>query len=124
MLKQRGYFTIETGGKKVILRFCTWTFKRFCELNGDLSLVQLQTLLSTGFSMNQFICLILCASEYEFVKKGEAFPYNDVHACEWIDDLGGLAGAKFIEMIKVVTESFTGNVSHEQKKSPKERAGN
>jgi len=124
MLKQRGYFTIETGGKKVVLRFCTWTFKRFCELNGDLSLVQLQTLLSTGFSMNQFICLILCASEYEFIKTEKPFPFNDVHACEWIDDLGGLAGDKFIEMIKVVTDSFSGNTGHDQKKSLKGKAGN
>lgn len=122
MLQQRGYYTIElSSGEKISLRFCTWTFKRFCEINGNLSLKEFQELMMNGFSLSQFISFVLCASEYEFAKTDRPCPYKEIDASDWIDDLGGFASPHFIDMMQTVSNSFGGNNNHVQKKRPPEK---
>lgn len=122
MLQQRGYYTIKLGdGKKIPLRFCTWTFKRYCELNGNLSLMELQTALN-GMTLSGFVSLLLCASEYMCVKDNKDFNYTDMDASDWIDDMGGITGAGFTEMLKVITATFAdGSANGQEKKIPAEQ---
>lgn len=120
MLKQRGCYTIELSNKeKIPLRFCTWTFVRFCELNNNLSFAELEEKLNT-LSLPEFIQLILCAAEYDFDAKGEAMPYTKRHVSDWIDDIGGLASPAFIAMVGTIKDSFSdGSTANGQtKKKP------
>jgi hypothetical protein len=117
MLHQRGYYTIILGnGKKISLRFCTWSFKRFCELNGNLTLSQLQDALSSGMTLSGFVSLMLCAAEYVCVKEKKEFAYDDMEASDWIDEMGGIAGSGFLAMLSVIIESFTDSSSNGQEK--------
>lgn len=123
MLQQRGYYTINLGdGKKIQLRFCTWTFKRFCEVNGNMTLSQLQDALSSGMTLSGFVSLLLCAAEYVCVKEGKDFSYTDMEASDWIDEMGGIAGSGFVAMLKVIVESFTDAGSNGQEKKIPEKA--
>lgn len=117
MLQQRGHYTINLGdGTKVPLRFCTWTFKRFCEINGNMTLSQLQDALSSGMTLTGFISLLLCAAEYVCVKEGKDFKHTDMEASDWIDEMGGIAGSGFVAMLAVIVESFTDSGSNGQEK--------
>jgi hypothetical protein len=123
MLQQRGYYTIKlSNGQKVELRFCTWSFKRFCEINGNLTLSQLQDALSTGMTLSGFVSLLLCAAEYVCVKEKKEFSYSDMDASDWIDEMGGIAGSGFVAMLKVIVESFTDAGSNGQEKKIPEKA--
>lgn len=117
MLQQRGYYTINLGdGKQIPLRFCTWTFKRFCEINGNMTLAQLQDALSSGMTLSGFVSLLLCAAEYVCVKDKKEFTYTDMEASDWIDEMGGIAGTGFLEMMTVIIASFTDAGSNGQEK--------
>lgn len=123
MLQQRGYYTINLGdGKQIPLRFCTWTFKRFCEVNGNMTLSQLQDALSSGMTLSGFISLLLCASEYVCVKDKKDFAFSDMDAADWIDEMGGIAGSGFVAMLKVIVESFTDSGSNGQEKKIQAKA--
>jgi len=41
---------------------------------------------------------VLCAVEYAARKKGEAFSFTDVQACDWIDQIGGMQSLNFISL--------------------------
>lgn len=117
MLKQRGYYTIElSDGKKIPLRFCTWTFKRFCEVNGNLTLAELEGALSDGMTLSRFVSLLLCAAEYTCQKEKREFTYTDIDASDWIDEMGGISGAGFLDMLKVITETFSDGATNGQEK--------
>ena len=123
MLQQRGYYTIKLGdGKQIPLRFCTWTFKRFCELNGNMTLSQLQDALSTGMTISGFVSLLLCASEYTCIKDKKEFTYTEFDATEWVDEMGGIASGGFLSMIKLIIASFTDSGSNGQEKKMPEKA--
>lgn len=120
MLQQRGCYTVElSDGKKVPLIFRTWTFKRFCEINGDLTFDQFQNILTAGFTLSQFVSLMLCAAEYACRKENREFKHDDIEASEWIDDMGGMGGDGFVGMLAVITETFSDKGSNgEEKKIP------
>lgn len=123
MLQQRGYYTINLGdGKKIPLRFSTWTFKRFCEQNGNMTISQLQDALSSGMTLSGFVSLVLCAAEYVCLKEKTEFSYTDMDASEWIDEMGGIGGAGFIAMIGVMVDSFTDKGAAGQEKKIHEKA--
>lgn len=126
MLKQRGCYTIKLSDKtEVQLRFCTWTFARFCEVNGDLTIEQLQAHLSTGMTLKQFVSLMLCASEYVCLKEKKEFHFTDIDAADWIDEMGGLNSEGFMAMVNVIVGSFADGQAQQngqQKKSEKVRS--
>lgn len=125
MLQQRGYYTISLGnGTKIPLRFCTWTFKRFCEVNGNMTLTQLQDALSSGMTLSGFVSLLLCAAEYVSIKEKKEFLYNEMDASDWIDEMGGIAGSGFMAMLSVIVESFTDSGANGQEKKIPEKQKN
>lgn len=108
MKNQTGSYTIElSDGKKIPLRFCTWSLRRFCELNGNLTLKELQEVLNEGLSITRLTSLLLCAAEYVCVKEKREFTYTDFDAAEWIDELGGIAGKGFGDMLLAITVPLT-----------------
>jgi hypothetical protein len=122
MLQQRGYYTIKLGnGKQIPLRFCTWTFKRFCEINGNMTLTQLQDALSSGMTLSGFVSLLLCAAEYLCIKEKQDFTYTEMDASDWIDEMGGIASNGFVSMLSVIVASFTDSGSNGQEKKIPEK---
>lgn len=106
MLKQRGFYLLEREQGNVGLSFKTWTFQRFCEKSGDISFQQMIDLLSGGIGIKQMADLLLCAAEYQYVKDQKPFPYTNFDACEWIDELGGINGTAFMDVITVASNAL------------------
>lgn len=73
-------------------KFGTWALKRFCMKKGY-NLQQLGEALTKNLAIDDITEFILCAVEQSFreLKSKEAFPYNDVDACMWVDELGGIS---------------------------------
>lgn len=107
MLKERGYTVLKReDGSEVELLFRTWTFKRFCELNGDISYQDMIQLLTTGISIKHMAQLLLCASEYWHIKNKRPFAFTEFDSCEWIDECGGLNAAAFVSIVNVMTSAL------------------
>lgn len=107
MQKGRGTYVLKReDGSEVELLFRTWTFQRFCELNGNISYQQMIELLTGSIGIKQMADLLLCAAEYSYLKDKKPFPYTNIDACEWIDDLGGVSGAAFLSVIQVATTAL------------------
>lgn len=113
MLTERGYYQIILSDNTIVpVRFSTWTLKRFCELRNNLTLNQLFDVLGGGgATLNDFVLLILCAAECAALEKKVPFTYTEFDACNWIDDMGGMASAKFKEMVAVIVASMQGEES-------------
>jgi hypothetical protein len=116
MLKERGYYLLRREEGDVALNFRTWTFQRFCELSGGLSYQQMLDLLTQGIGIKQMADLLLCAAEYQFVKDKKPFGLTNFDACEWIDGLGGINSAAFLELIQVATSALIDQGAEDKKK--------
>jgi hypothetical protein len=97
-----------TGGEKIPLLFNTWTFKNFTRLKGIeyedfLELVQR----GQGFKGNDLPDLFFLAAQSYFRFNDVTFPYTDLEAYAWVDELGGMNSVKLIEVYKI----FFGKVS-------------
>lgn len=124
MLKERGYTVLKReDGTEVELLFRTWTFRRFCELNGDISYQDMIQLLTTNIGIKHMAQLLLCASEYWHIKNNRPFAYSEIDACEWIDELGGLNAAAFVDVVTIMTTALvdTGAANTEDKKKAAKR---
>lgn len=89
-----------------------------------MTLSQLQDALSSGMTLSGFISLLLCAAEYVCIKEKKEFEYNDMDASDWIDEMGGIAGAGFVAMLTVIVASFTDSGSNGQEKKISEKIKN
>jgi hypothetical protein len=89
-------------GKKVPLYFGTWALARFCEINGDLSVTEMESLLGGDISYKHILSLVLCCAENYTRKHKKPFDYTDVDAGDWIDGLGGLANKKALDLIGAI----------------------
>lgn len=119
MLKQRGCYTIKlSDGKEIPLRFCTWTLMRFCEVNGDMKLEDMVSLIGNGgMTLQQFISLIQCAAEYTPFKEGKVPDFRPIDVADWIDDIGGLASPAFVAIADTLRASFgDGDANGQEKK--------
>lgn len=77
-------------------QYGTWALKRFCDKFG-FSLKQAGGHLQDP-SLDEVVQYVLAAVEYPCAKKGEKCAYNDVDACDWIDQLGGIQSADFVKL--------------------------
>ena len=117
----QGNHEIEINGEKIQLRFCTWSLKRFCEAQGNISFQQMLDLFSGGLSISHITSLLLSAAEYHFIKDKKPFPFTDIDACEWIDELGGVNGAAFVKVIEMAGRSLMDAGATDKKKAKVKR---
>jgi hypothetical protein len=101
-------------GTVITGQFGTWCLKRFCDRRG-------YKLSEVGDKLNSpelgDICdLILSAVEQSAREGGHPFSYTDVHACKWIDELGGMASEDFLKLM-MWSGSEEPATEDEQKKS-------
>lgn len=99
------YNLLLSNGVNIPLRFCTWSLKRFCKLQG-IGPSEIGDALSGNESLDAITNLLKAAAEYEYVSKGQTPNITDFEVCEWIDDMGGISGSKFLEVMNALSESM------------------
>ena len=97
------------------MRFCTWSLKRFCQLQG-IGPSEIGDALSGDNSLEAITNLLLAAAEYPLVKEGIAPSFTEIDVCDWLDDLGGVAGKKFQDVMAALTESLSSGIEDNVKK--------
>ena len=113
----RGQFNLSLSDGKVIpLRFCTWSLKRFCKLQG-IGPAEIGVALSGKDALDAIVNLIRSAAEYEFIKEGKTANFTEVDVCDWVDDMGGIAGVQFQEIMAALSESMSSGLEEPNSKS-------
>lgn len=95
-----------SGGKELPLYFGTWSLSRFCELNGNLSFSAMQTLFASEISFKHIISLLLCGAEHYARKNKLPFDYTDIDAADWLDEIGGMTGEQFSEVMTAIAKTI------------------
>ena len=96
LLPRKEFEILTNEGEKIKGQFGTWALKRFCDKQ-KYSLKQAGEHLGDP-AMSDVVEYILCAVEYTARKSSAAFSYTDLHACDWIDQLGGMQSENFTKL--------------------------
>lgn len=118
----RGHYELSlSDGTKIPMRFCTWSLKRFCQLQG-IGPSEIGEALSGDSSLDAITNLLRAAAEYPLYKEGITPKFTDIDACDWIDDMGGIGGKKFQEVMTALTESLNSGLEESTTKKAKKDA--
>ena len=110
----RGQFNLSLSDGKVIpLRFCTWSLKRFCRLQG-IGPTQIGEALSGEDALDAIVNLIRSAAEYQFYKEGKTPNFTEVDVCDWVDDMGGISSQKFQDIMTALSDSMNSDIEQPQ----------
>lgn len=108
----RGFYELNlTNGKVIPLRFCTWSLKRFCKLQG-IGPSEIGDVLAGNEALDAIVNLLKSAAEYEYVSKGTTSNITDVEVCDWIDEMGGIGSSKFSEVMSALSESMNSGIEN------------
>jgi hypothetical protein len=108
----RGFYELNlTNGKVIPLRFCTWSLKRFCKLQG-IGPSEIGDALGGNEALDAIVNLLKSAAEYEYVSKGTTSTITDIEVCDWIDELGGIGGSKFADVMSALSESMNSGLEN------------
>lgn len=115
----RGQFELTlSDGKKIPMRFCTWSLKRFCQLQ-KIGPSDIGDALSGETSLDAIVNLMKSAAEYPLYKEGITPNFTEFEVCEWIDDMGGMTGKKFQDVMVALADSMTSGIEDTTKKASK-----
>ena len=116
----RGHFNLSlSDGKVVPLRFCTWSSKRFCQLQG-IGPTEISSALSGANALDAVVNLIRAAAEYPFIKEGRTPDFKEIDVCDWIDDIGGIGGQQFQDIMTALSDSMSSGLEETPTKSTEE----
>lgn len=102
----RGHYELTlSDGEKIQLRFCTWSLKRFCELQG-IGITEIGEALSGENTLNAVINLLKASAEYPLYKQNITPSFTDIDVCDWIDEIGGITSPEFMKIMNVLAESM------------------
>jgi hypothetical protein len=115
----RGQFELTlSDGKKIPMRFCTWSLKRFCQLQG-IGPSDIGEALSGQTSLDAIINLLKAAAEYPLYSQGITPSFTEIEVCDWVDDMGGMGSSKFQEVMSALSESMQSGIEAAPTKSSK-----
>ena len=115
----RGQFELTlSDGKKIPMRFCTWSLKRFCQLQG-IGPSDIGEALSGQTSLDAIINLLKAAAEYPLYSQGITPNFTDIEVCDWVDDMGGMASKRFQDVMATLSESMQSGIENAPTKSSK-----
>ena len=115
----RGQFELTlSDGKKIPMRFCTWSLKRFCQLQ-KIGPSDIGEALSGETSLDAIVNLLRSAAEYPLYSQGITPDYTEIEVCDWIDDMGGMGSKKFMEIMSTLSESMNSGIEDKPTKSNK-----
>lgn len=113
----RGHYELSlSDGTKIPMRFCTWSLKRFCQLQG-IGPSDIGEALSGQDSLGAITNLLRAAAEYPLYKEGITPSFTDLDTCDWIDDMGGIGGVKFQEVMVALAESMSSGLDQTTSKN-------
>ena len=102
----RGHYELTlSDGKTIPMRFCTWSLKRFCQLQG-IGPSEIGIALSGQQTLDALVNLLRSAAEYPLYKEGITPAFTDLDVCDWVDDIGGIGSDKFQEIMNSLAESM------------------
>lgn len=108
----RGHYELSlSDGTKIPMRFCTWSLKRFCKLQG-IGPSEIGDVLSGNDALDAIVNLLKSAAEYEYISKGTTSSITEVEVCDWIDDMGGIGSIKFSEVMSALSESMNSGIEN------------
>jgi len=115
----RGQFELTlSDGKKIPMRFCTWSLKRFCQLQG-IGPSEIGEALSGQSSLDAIINLLKAAAEYPLYSQGITPTFTEIEVCDWVDDMGGMGSLKFQDVMSALSESMNSGIEDKPTKSTK-----
>ncbi len=115
----RGQFELTlSDGKKIPMRFCTWSLKRFCQLQG-IGPSEIGEALSGQTSLDAIINLLKAAAEYPLYSQGITPTFTEIEVCDWVDDMGGMGSPKFQNVMSALSESMQSEIETAPTKSSK-----
>ena len=115
----RGHYELSlSDGTKIPMRFCTWSLKRFCQLQG-IGPSEIGDALSGDNTLDAIVNLLKSAAEYPLYKEGITPNYTDIEVCDWIDDIGGIASSKLQDIFKVLSDSMVSGLENTTSKKGK-----
>jgi hypothetical protein len=115
----RGHFELTLSeGKKIPMRFCTWSLKRFCQLQG-IGPTEIGEVLSGNQVLEALVNLLKAAAEYPLYKEGITPNFTDIEVCDWVDDMGGIAGSQFQQIMSALSESMNSGIEQPTTKKGK-----
>ena len=115
----RGQFELTlSDGKKIPMRFCTWSLKRFCQLQG-IGPSEIGEALSGQTSLDAIINLLKAAAEYPLYSQGITPTFTEIEVCDWVDDMGGMGSQKFQDVMAALSESMQSGIEAAPTKSSK-----
>lgn len=91
----------------------TWCLKRFCD-RSKCTLDEFEERFKAP-SIDDVCNLLLCAVEQSAREQGLPFSFTDVHACIWIDELGGLSSDLLMQVFKHMGSDIEGDATGEKK---------
>ena len=100
---------ILSDGKKIPMRFCTWSLKRFCQLQG-IGPAEIGEALSGSTSLDAVVNLVKSAAEYPLYSQGITPSFTELEVCDWIDDIGGMGSKKFQDLMSALSESMNSGI--------------
>jgi len=111
----RGHYELKlSDGKSIPMRFCTWSLKRFCQLQG-IGPSDIGEAISGNNSLEAITNLLKAAAEYPLYKEGITPTFSDLDVCDWIDDMGGIAGKKFQDVMTALADSMNSGIEQPTK---------
>jgi hypothetical protein len=115
----RGHYELSlSDGTKIPMRFCTWSLKRFCQVQG-ISPSEIGDALSGESTIDAIVNLLRSAAEYPLYKEGITPNFTDLEVCDWIDDIGGIASTKLQDIFKVLSDSMVSGLDNTPSKKGK-----
>lgn len=116
----RGHYELTlSDGKTIPMRFCTWSLKRFCQLQG-IGPSEIGEAISGNSSLEAISNLLRAAAEYPLYKEGITPNFTDIDVCDWVDDMGGIAGKKFQDVMTALADSMNSGLEQQPTKSKKD----
>ena len=111
----RGHYELTlSDGTSIPMRFCTWSLKRFCQLQG-IGPSEIGEAIAGNTSLEAITNLLRAAAEYPLYKEGITPKFSDIDVCDWIDDMGGISGTIFHEVMTAVAYSMNSGLEQPTK---------
>ena len=65
------------------------------------------------------VWLVASAAEYPLYSQGITPSFTEMEVCDWIDDIGGMGGQKFQDVMSALSQSMNSGIDDKPTKSSK-----
>jgi hypothetical protein len=122
-------FELKLNNNTINLKWGTWAMREFCIAKGITIDKYFELLTNTHFDLDIIVKLVHIGYKSACVSNKLAIEYDEVDACDWIDEIGSIfdTNGQLIEYVKYIISTTTTSVksveSSEKKKPNKAKLG-